>query len=247
MTARALSLSLAIIMGGALAAGGAFHPLAAQEPQMPPLPGPPRTAPDAPPIRQMPKSERQLINECRQAYDVRDYSTAEAACLPIAEDGNVLAQRTLGMIYLSGYGTFRTEVQAEKWIRKAALAGDAQAQFTLGTMYLHGVGVTKIEKTAAEWILKAAEQRHLEAQETIAYMYLVGQGVPQRDDLALHWYKRAADAGYPKAQYNLGILYHKGQAVPRNESQALYWIRRAAANGSKDAEVFLEDVDPRRK
>jgi len=75
-----------------------------------------------------------------------------------AEQGDVLAQRTLGGMYLSGQGVPRDDKEAIKWYTKAAEQGNAEAQHILGTMYLSGRGVPQDDKEAIKWYTKAAEQ-----------------------------------------------------------------------------------------
>ena len=58
-------------------------------------------------------------------------------------------------MYATGEGVAKDEVEAVKWIRKAADQGDAAAQFALGVMYEDGTGVAKDEVEAYKWWLLA--------------------------------------------------------------------------------------------
>ena len=75
------------------------------------------------------------------AYRTKDYKKAYKLILPLAEQGNVIAQTTLGVMYLEGYGVPQDYKEAVKWERLAAKQGDAYAQYNLGMMYDKGRGV----------------------------------------------------------------------------------------------------------
>ena len=65
-----------------------------------------------------------------------------------ADQGDALAQSTLGNCYLFGQGVLKDEVEAVKWLRKAADQGADYAQYYLGRCYRNGHGVAKDEVEA---------------------------------------------------------------------------------------------------
>ena len=69
------------------------------------------------------------------AYGTKDYKKAYKLILPLAEQGNVMAQTTLGVMYLEGYGVPQDYKQAVKWFKLAAEQGEAEAQFNLALMH----------------------------------------------------------------------------------------------------------------
>jgi len=75
------------------------------------------------------------------AYNIGDYATAHRLWRPLAEQGNVAVQHSLGLMYANGQGVTKNYVEAAKWWRLAAEQGDAPAQFNLGVMYRDGLGV----------------------------------------------------------------------------------------------------------
>ncbi len=75
------------------------------------------------------------------AYNIGDYATAHRLWRPLAEQGNVAVQHSLGLMYANGQGVTKNYVEAAKWWRLAAEQGDAPAQFNLGVMYFNGLGV----------------------------------------------------------------------------------------------------------
>ena len=58
-----------------------------------------------------------------------------------AEQGDAIAQTTLGFRYKLGIGVQKESAEAVRWWRKAANQGHAEAQTNLGVMYATGDGV----------------------------------------------------------------------------------------------------------
>ena len=112
-----------------------------------------------------------------------------------AEQGDVEAQVSLGLMYRRGREISQDYTQARKWFRKAAEQGHAAAQNNLGLMYDHGRGVDQDFVQARKWYLKAAEQGHANAQYNLALLYANGQGVPQDDIEAYVWANISAAQG----------------------------------------------------
>ena len=88
----------------------------------------------------------------------------------MAEQGDVRAQRSLGIMYEIGRGVARDHETALRWYRQAAVQGDAQAQTNLGAMYANGRGVTQNDADAVRWFRRAAEQRYAHAQKNLGVM-----------------------------------------------------------------------------
>ncbi len=110
----------------------------------------------------------------------------------LAEQGYILAQFSLGLMYANGEGVPQNDKEAVKWFTKAAEQGEATAQFNLGLMYAKGQGVPQNDKEAVKWYTKAAEQGHAMAQFNLGLMYAKGQGVPQNYEQAYIWLSLAA-------------------------------------------------------
>ena len=101
------------------------------------------------------------------AYGTKDYKKAYKLILPLAEQGNVMAQTTLGVMYQEGHGVPKDYKEAVKWYRLAAERGYAIAQHNLGVMYLEGYGVPQDHKEAEKWFRRSAEQGIARAQEAL--------------------------------------------------------------------------------
>lgn len=78
--------------------------------------------------------------------------------LRAAEQGQAVAQSTLGICYCSGQGVTKDYVEAVKWLRKAAEQGNDVAQTVLGDRYCNGEGVAKDYVEAYKWSLLASAQ-----------------------------------------------------------------------------------------
>ena len=105
-----------------------------------------------------------------KAYNQSDYATALRIWLPLAEQGNALAQFSLGKLYYSGQGVPQDFAVAAEWYLRAALQGVAEAQYVLGAMHDKGHGVKKDPAMAAILYLLAAEQGIVEAQNDLAHV-----------------------------------------------------------------------------
>ena len=156
-----------------------------------------------------------------------------------AEQGNVVAQFNLGVMYDEGSGVPQDGKQAVYWYQKAAEQGYLGAQYNLGLMYENGRGVPKDDKQAVYWFQKAAEQGYAGAQYNLGLMYAEGRGVPQDDKQAVSWFQKVAEQGYAGAQYNLGVMYENGRGVPQDDKQAVSWFQKSAEQGDADAQYIL--------
>lgn len=191
------------------------------------------SAPGTPARKAEEKTEdRPIFQEAMRAYQRGDYATALQLLLPLAEQGNPLAQNNLGVMYDKGYGVAQDEAAAAKWYRKAAGLGNTKAQFSLGVMLANGRGVAKDDVEAGQWYRKAAEQGHAEAQYNTGLRYAGGRGVETNATEAANWYRKSAEQGYAKAQTNLGVLYSKGEGVTKDDAEAVKWYRMAAEQGN---------------
>jgi TPR repeat protein len=94
------------------------------------------------------------------AYVTGDYTTALKEFLPLADQGNVIAQYNLGNMYSDGQGVPKDDAEAVRWYRLAADQGYANAQYNLGFMYKNGTGVLKDLTTAYMWWNIASENGH---------------------------------------------------------------------------------------
>jgi multidrug efflux pump subunit AcrA (membrane-fusion protein) len=90
------------------------------------------------------------------SYDRSDYATALKIWLPLAKEGDKVAQTYVGEIYEKGLGVQPDYALAVEWYRKAAEQGYERAQINLGYLYEKGLGVQRDPTTALDWYRKAA-------------------------------------------------------------------------------------------
>ena len=120
-----------------------------------------------------------------------------------ANQGDVDAQFTLGLLNQRGVETLQDTKQAVYWYTKAAEQGHVQAQYELGSLYLFSGddNVPQDYKQSVKWYTKAAEQGHILAQNKLGHMYEVGEEAPQDYEQAFFWYTKAAEQGHVFAEY----------------------------------------------
>ena len=141
-----------------------------------------------------------------------------------AEEGHVLAQTGLGVMYTKGEGVTQDYEEALKWFRKAAAQGEAEAQCWLGSMYDTGLGVAKNRQEALKWYRKAAEQGHASAQFSLGARYFVTEDCrefkPRIDNIeAYKWLILAAAQGNQYAVDFRDVLKQKMTATQISEAE----------------------------
>ncbi len=144
-------------------------------------------------------------NDARIAYESGDFGTALRLWRPLAEQGDVAAQFSLGLMYAYGQGVPRDYAEAMKWYRRAADAGDANSQFNLGVMYNAGQGLPQDFAEAMKWYRRAAEQGAAMAQFNLGLLYAKGEGVARDFVLAHKWLNLAAATHPPGEKRDLAV------------------------------------------
>ena len=66
------------------------------------------------------------------AYNSNDYKTAVEELLPLAKQGDALAQGYIGLMYEPGSGVVQDYAEALKWYQLSAEQGIAQSQHNVG-------------------------------------------------------------------------------------------------------------------
>jgi TPR repeat protein len=128
------------------------------------------------------------------AYGRGDYASALRLWAPLAAEGNVDAEYSLGVLYHLGLGVPQDYAEALGWYSKAIAQGSAAAQYQLGNMYVAGTGVPQDYVVAMSWYRKAAAQKAPYALRAIGSMYENGLGVAENYDEAMRWYRRAEES-----------------------------------------------------
>ena len=128
-----------------------------------------------------------------EAAQAGDYATALENWLPLAEQGNVVAQYNLGLMHYNSWGVPQDYAEAVRWYRQAAEQGLAIAQANLAFMYYQGHGTLQDYAEAMRWYRQAAEQGLADSQGRLGLMYYQGHGVPQ-DYASAHMWLNIASA-----------------------------------------------------
>jgi TPR repeat protein len=166
------------------------------------------------------------FDEGLAAYDKGDYEAAHREFLPLAEQGDAVAQYNLGIMYQNGRGVIQDHKEAVKWYRKAADQGNVGAQYNLGVMHAIGEGVPQDYKEADKWYRTAAEQGDSNAQNSLGIMYAKGEGVPQDYIQAHMWLNIAGANGDENGIFNRDIVAKQMTPAQIAEAQrlAMEWM-----------------------
>ncbi len=158
-----------------------------------------------------------------------------------AEQGDPVAQYSLGLRYDGGNSALKDRTKAVYWFHKAAEKGHAEAQFKLGVHYFTDLSVPRDIAVAKSnyWYRKAAELGNADAQSTLGIVYKTGRGVSKDSVKAAYWFFKAAKQGTAEAQSELGLMYAKGDGVPTDFKLAAYWGRKGAEQGNAWGQILL--------
>ncbi len=85
------------------------------------------------------------------AYQRGEYETAYRLFSPLAEQGHVVAQFNLGVLFEYGLGVAQDYAEAARWYMKAAERGDEQAQYNVAVLYEKGTGLPLDLQSARYW------------------------------------------------------------------------------------------------
>lgn len=174
---------------------------------------------------------------CKSAEERR--FEEQVVCLTqAAEEGDVEAQKNLGILYLLGIGVPESGELGFMWLRKAVVQGDQEAKvlqkdfseiwYEKACWYYFGErGREESPEKAAAYMRLSAEEGCVWAQTFLADMYSLGKGVEESPSEAARWYRKAAEQDYPAAQLELGRLYQQGRGVEKNAEEAMRWYHRA--------------------
>ncbi len=184
-------------------------------------------------------STTKRLKRALEAMREKDYARAIADLEPLANNGNAIAQSSLGTLYRNGQGVARDYSQAVKWYQKAAGQGNAVAQFNLALSYSNGQGVARDYSQAFKWYQKAAKQGNAAAQLNLGVAYGNGRGVGRDHKQAAKWFRKAAVQGNAVAQFNLALNYDDGKGVAQDYSEAVKWYRKSADQGYAAAQLNL--------
>jgi hypothetical protein len=153
--------------------------------------------------------------------------------LKLARAGDTEAQLSVAIDYESGINQARKDpVQAARWYREAALAGNLEAQHRLARLIARGAPGLTADGVAAIKLLKdSADKGYAPSQNEYGMRLQNGDGVAADPAAAAAMFQKAADQNDVSAQVNLGLLYVKGLGVPQDFAAAFKLFDAAAVSG----------------
>lgn len=164
-----------------------------------------------------------------------------------AEQGEALAQLTIGQFYERGHGRPRHYVLASNFYKKAAEQGDATALYRLGRLYLLGLGLPqKPEKAVAHF---AQARLRGSAEASLALGQVAEEGIAEPVDLprAQALYLEAAMRGLARGRFEYGrMVLASPAAETRDVARLEAWqsIRKAAEAGIPEAQFYIAQHAP---
>ncbi|MGN0797399.1 MAG: tetratricopeptide repeat protein [Christensenellales bacterium] len=96
------------------------------------------------------------------------YKCGRAYFFSAIEQGHLIAQDILGLMYEKGEDIEQDKAMAFYWFNKSAERGYAPAQYSLGCCYNNGEGVAKDLEKAKYWWQKSASQGYEDAKNDLA-------------------------------------------------------------------------------
>lgn len=173
----------------------------------------------------------------------QDWAKAEQFTRLAAEQGEPLAIRELGRMYLSGRGVAKDPAQGLALLNKAATAGDGQAMGFLAQFALSGEFGSRDVAKGAEWMRKGAEAGDPGSMANYAVLLMTGQGVTKDLSTGARWALKAAELGEVHGQTAIAKAYYFGEGVPKDMVQSASWFRKAAAQGDTEAIEAMKDEE----
>ena len=166
-------------------------------------------------------SQGSELQRAAAAYKEGDYDTALNIFMPLAEEGDMVAQFNVAKMYRKGTGVPKDYKTAVKWFALSAEQGNAKAQYHLGVAHSFGLGVVPDYKIALKWFNRSAEQGDTFSQYHLSRLYYLGNGVPEDKVYAHMWANLASSSGFEMAQQLRQLLTEKMTSYQINRAQEL--------------------------
>ena len=101
-----------------------------------------------------------------------DYARAALLFRELAEEGNAVAQFSLGAMFQNGLGVPQNYMEAVKWYQKSAMGNHPDGQYLLGLALKEGSGVPRDRIEAFKWLQLAAEgdKKYIESRDELALL-----------------------------------------------------------------------------
>lgn len=180
------------------------------------------------------------------ALEAGDEERAYELLLPLAEQGDPIAEFGLGLLFDSEEGRFEPS-QAANWYRRAGENGLPTGTLFYAVFLQEGNGVPADPARAAELYERVIRMPDLNGSQAIAanslgVLYYSGIGVEQDYNEALRLFTESAGVGYSEAAFRIGYMRSQGEGVVKSDSTAAVWLRQASEGGHTRAMGMLMAV-----
>ncbi len=157
-----------------------------------------------------------------------------------ATDGSILASRALGQVLILRPDESSVK-DGQRWLQRAAEAGDARANLLLGKLLLKGgPGVTSDALSARPWLEAAVRGGQPGGAHYLGLIFRQDfPGQPRAPEKALYWLGLAASAGIADSQFLLGQMLVTGDGVAPDAKRARAWFEAAAEQDHPEANLEL--------
>ena len=192
-----------------------------------------------------------VLQQAEKHINNKEFEQGVALFRELAEKGNAIARRNMGICYNNGIGVEKDLQEAFKWFKLAAEQGDDISQFCLGVCYSRGEGTKRDELKADEWIRKSAEQGNADALKVIEELKqgyanfhpLVREGLEHKlkgdAAKAAECFRKAAEAGDAEGCFKLSACYLQGFGVEKSDEELLKWLQKASELGHAEAQFNM--------
>jgi len=156
-----------------------------------------------------------------------NFEEVAAILLPLAEQGDINAQYTLGLMYQHGRGFAKDYVAAADWYRRSSEGGHKLAPANLAALFFEGMlGAQNLDEAKRWWKLGA------ERGDATCYYMLAGLQLMDGNAVsAIPLFEQAAELGDPTAKSQLATIYLLGMGIPSDADKAKTLYSDAAQHG----------------
>jgi uncharacterized protein len=191
--------------------------------------------------KQAASASRRAMYQLGRAYAAdRQMPQAIAVWRKAADKGSTSAMVELGVLYGTGAGVAKDEVQARKLFERAAEAGNPRGVTNLAAL---GGGNTPSDPARARELLAKAAETNAEAQYQLGLMLAEGTGGEKDDVAARALFEKAAAQDHPGALERMGTFAAEGRGGPKDAAAAKAYYQRAADLGDDAAKKALKRME----
>lgn len=172
------------------------------------------------------------FRDAYDAYQRGDFRSAIRLFIPLAKQGDAIAQYHLGSMLAAGQGTPRNDEMAVRWLELAAHQDMVRAQHDLAKLLAGGRGRKADIETALGWYRRAATAGHGPSQIALGMIHRTGDVVPTDPNAAYFWFSLAA-RNDDNAVAATARAFREGvrralspSEVTRNEGRVSEWLAR---------------------